>query len=307
MTLPKNYLTYENRRHGMDHDLYSFSPLFDRAPVTWPSSKKVALWITVALEYFPLVPNEGPFKAPGHMVTPYPDYRTYTTRDYGNRVGIFRILKVLETLGIKASIPMNAALAERYPSLLSEIVAGGHEIVAHSIDMNSLHYGGMDIDVERSQITQSLDTLRTLSGQSITGWVSPARSQSENTLALLAEAGLAYQADWVNDDMPYVMKTDKGKIVSMPHTMELEDRHLLVNLGQNEDVYQEQILEAFDCFQKESSSHGGRLLHLNLTPYVIGQPWRIQALKQVLKSLIDSNDIWTATGHEIMSCWKEQQ
>lgn len=300
MTLPEDYLRYPHRKHGMDHDLYPWSNMFERPPITWPDNKQIALWITVSVEYFPLIPNDGPFRAPGHMVTPYPDYRTYTTRDYGNRVGIYRILKVLDRLGLKASFPMNAVIAERYPSLLADIVADGHEIIAHGVDMNSLHYGGMDTSVEREQIAKTTDILRTASGQAVTGWYSPARSQSENTLDLLGEYGLKYMCDWVNDDLPYQMKT----IISMPHTMELEDRHLLVTLGQSEAVYQEQILAAHDLFQSEA---GGRVLHLSLTPYVIGQPWRIRTLEETLKTILDKGCSWSATGQEISTCWADQQ
>ncbi len=300
MTLPEDYLGYPHRTHGMDHDLYPWSNMFERPPVTWPGGRQIALWITVSVEYFPLIPNDGPFRAPGHMVTPYPDYRTYTTRDYGNRVGIYRILKVLDKLGLKASFPMNGVIAERYPGLLADIVGAGHEIIAHGVDMNSLHYGGMDPAVERDQIAKTTDILRQSSGQAITGWYSPARSQSENTLELLSEYGLDYMCDWVNDDLPYKMKN----IISMPHTMELEDRHLLVTLGQSEAVYQEQILAAHDLFQSEK---GGRVLHLSLTPYVIGQPWRIRTLEDTLKIILEKESSWSATGQEISTCWAEQQ
>lgn len=307
MSLPENYLQYPNRTHGMDHDIYPWSNLFERRPISWPQNKGVALWVTIALEYFPLVPNDGPFRAPGAMATPYPDYRTYTAREYGNRIGIFRILKVLDTLGIKASFPTNAAIATRYPFLLEEITKRGHEIIGHGLDMNAIHYGGMDTKTERAQIKDALDILREKSGQSVKGWLSPARSESENTLGLLVENGIEYACDWVNDDMPYMMKTPSGNLMAMPHTMELEDRHLLTTLGQNEHTYQQQILTAFDVLSKESETFGGRILHLSLTPYVIGQAWRIKTLKEILQTLQQSAHIWSATGGDIAAHWKKQQ
>ncbi len=307
MSLPDDYLKYPHRRHGMDHDLYPWSNLFNRQPVTWPGDKSVALWITVALEFFPLTPNEGPFRAPGHMVTPYPDYRTYTTRDYGNRVGVFRIMKVLDALGVKASTPMSAKIAERYPALLDAVQKRGWEIIAHGIDMNKIHYGGMDKGEEAQQIEDALVMLEKSTGKKPTGWFSPARSESENTLKLLAEHGISYVCDWVNDDMPYGMTTEAGPIVAMPHTMELDDRHLMVTLGQNEDTYREQILAAFDLLRTEGKTYGGRILHLSLTPYVIGQPFRIHALKAVLEEIMESGDVWSATPGEILDLWQSQK
>ena len=307
MTLPDDYLKYAHRKRGMDHDLYRWSNLFNRRTVNWPNDKSVALWITVALEYFPLTPNEGPFRAPGHMVTPYPDYRTYTTRDYGNRVGVFRIMKVLQSLGLKASAPMSAALAERYPALLQAVKDHGWEIIGHGVDMNRIHHGGMDASVETNQIDDAISLLEQHTGTRPQGWFSPARSESENTLKLLAERGIDYVCDWVNDDMPYEMTTENGPIVAMPHTMELDDRNLLVTLGQNEETYQEQILAAFDLLRTEGKTYGGRILHLSLTPYVIGQPFRIHALKAVLEKIMASDDVWSATPSEILKIWRERK
>jgi len=307
MSLPSDYLKYENRRHGMDHDLYPVSYLNERKPVQWPDGKKVALWITIALEFFPLTPNDGPFRAPGHMITPFPDYRTYTARDYGNRVGIYRVLKLMDEFGLKASAPMNSDIAERYPVLLEEITSRNYEIIGHGLNMNHIHYGGMDKDSEKDQIKRSLEVLRDKSGQAITGWFSPARSESENTPHLLAEQGIGYVCDWVNDDMPYQMTTDHGPLTAMPHTYELEDKHLLSTLGQSEEIYLEQISDACDFLAREADTGGGRILHLNLTPYIIGQPFRIHILKNLLSLLSEKDFLWNATGNSILKEWQQQQ
>mgnify|MGYP006284187101 FL=1 len=146
MSLPEDYLRYPRRRYGMDHDLYAWSTLPERPKITWPGGKTLALWITPVLEFFPLTPNDGPFRAPGHMVTPFPDLRSFTTKDYGNRVGIFRILRVLSDLGLPASLPINAALAQRYPALIAAVQEAGNEIIAHRWYRNHLHHGGLDSD-----------------------------------------------------------------------------------------------------------------------------------------------------------------
>lgn len=308
MTLPEDYLEYPRRRHGMDHDLYPWSSMFARPKIAWPGGAKVALWITVSLEYFPLTPNDGPFRAPGHMVTPYPDYRTYTTRDYGNRVGIFRIFRVLDRLGLKASAPMNTAVAERYPTLAQEVTGRGWEVVAHGIDMNHIHYGGMEEAAERAQIEDAISRLRLRSatGATVRGWLSPARSQSANTPQLLADCGLDYVCDWVNDDLPYAITAPAGELVSMPFAGDLEDRKLLIELGHPEDTYADELLDAFKLFHAEAERFGGRILHLPLTPYVIGQPFRIQALESALGRILEHDGVWSATGAEIIDAWRAQ-
>ena len=128
----------------MDHDWYDWTVAQGRKLVEWPGGARVALWVVPALEFFPLNQPAKPFKAPGGMVTPYPDLRHYTLRDYGNRVGIFRVMKVLDELGIKASVAVNSKVAERYPFLIEEVNRRGWEIIAYGVDMGRLHYGGLD-------------------------------------------------------------------------------------------------------------------------------------------------------------------
>ena len=307
MPLPKQYLEYPKRRRGMDHDLYPWSNLFERKPVEWPNAAKVALWLVPALEFFPLDVKAEPFKAPNHMVTPYPDYRTYTTRDYGNRVGIFRIMRVLDKFGLKASVATNARVAERTPFLIDEVTRRGWEILAHGYDMNSLHYGGLDETIEREQIGKTVDILREASGQKVTGWLSPARSESANTLHLLPDYGIEYVCDWVNDDMPYAMTTRGGPLVAMPHSNEIDDNHILVNLRHPEATFEQEVIDAFDLFYEESQKYGGRVMQITLTPYVIGQPFRIKSLETILAHITKKKGVWSATGAEIVEAWKAQQ
>jgi allantoinase len=304
MTLPKEFLEYPHRTHGMDHDLYEWSNLFDRKPIEWPGNALVALWTTPTLEYFPITPNDGPFRAPGHMVIPYPDLRTYSTREYGTRVGACRIFRALDKFEVKASVALNAAVARRYPWLVREIVRRDWEVVAHGVDMNCLHYGGLDENVERKYIGDSVDTLRRLSGQAVTGWLSPARSESENTLHLLPEYGIEYCCDWVNDDMPYVVNTRNGELVAMPHTYEIEDRNIIVTLGHSESAYTDMLISTFDTIYEEARSCGGRVLQLGLTPYVIGLPFRIKALEKALEYIVKKPGVWSATAAEILAAWR---
>ena len=134
-----SYLTYPNRGYGQDHDLYDWRLSRDRKPLKWNDGAKVALSFIVPLEFFPLNPSGVPFKHPGAMATPYPDLRHYTVRDYGNRVGVYRILEALgET---KTGFAVNAKVAERYPPLMEAIKA--HEIIAHGVSTDHIHHEGL--------------------------------------------------------------------------------------------------------------------------------------------------------------------
>lgn len=299
MPLSEEFLQYPMRRHGMDHDRYSWSNLFERPPIVWPNNAKIALLITVPIEFFPLNQQGKPFKAPGGMLTAYPDFRHYSSRDYGNRVAVFRFFNLFEQLGIKANFAVNSAVAERYPVLIEEINRRGHEIVAHGVDMDTLHYGGMDEATERAQVEESVTKLRQISGQSVLGWMSPAVSESFQTPDLLTEYGIKYVCDWANDDLPYPIQTRNGTLIAMPVSQEINDRQIIVNYHHDEASFVQQIKDQFDWLYAEAQQYGGRILSLTVHPYIMGLPYRIHALREALSYIMQHQDAVAMTGQEI--------
>ncbi|GLP96266.1 polysaccharide deacetylase family protein [Paraferrimonas sedimenticola] len=300
MSINDDYLNYPERSYGMDHERYDWSMLANRSKVEWPQGKKLALWINVPLQVFPLNQQGKPFKVPGGMTMPYPDLRHFSLRDYGNRIGIFRFLEAFDRFGIKASFAFNSVLAERNPYLLDTIVNRGDEILCHGLHMDALHYGGQDKAQESEQVAQALSSLRELSGQAVKGWLSPARNQSTNTPDILAANGIDYCADWVNDDMPYPQHTDNGALWAMPLSNELEDRFIIQNNLHSEDSYVEQVLDAAHMLINEAQASGGRMLTLNIHPWLMGQPHRIGKLEKMLEALM-ALDVWCAHPSEILA------
>jgi allantoinase len=306
-SLPDSYLEYPKRRYGMDHERYDWSPLPQRKPVAWPGGARIALWVVPALEWFPLDMKGQPFKPPGAMQTSYPDLRHYTLRDYGNRVGIFRVMEALARHAIPASVAVNAAVAVRYPSLVKACVERGWEIIANGLDMDHLHHGGLAEADERALVEQSLRILRVASGGKVRGWLSPAKSESFATPDLLREAGIDYVCDWVNDDMPYAMRTRAGELVAMPHPVDIDDYTILVQNHHTEDDFRDALVDQFDQLYREASPESGRVMAISLHPWVIGQPYRIGALEQALQHIMQKQGVWAATGSQILDAWKSQQ
>ncbi|RVT90993.1 polysaccharide deacetylase family protein [Sphingomonas crocodyli] len=298
MSLDPSYLSYARRGYGMDHDLYPWSNLFERSPLDL-GGLRVGVAIVVNVEWFPITPGDKPFRAPGHMQTAYPDYRHYTSREYGTRVGLYRFLDAFAARGVRASFAVNAAIAERYPELVADIVAGGHEIVAHSTDMNGTIATGLPEEEERALIAASLDTLEKVVGTRPRGWMSIARSQSWNTPRLLAEAGLGYMCDWVNDDLPCRFATPAGPIVNVPINHELSDRQIITVQQQSADSYVQQMQDATMLFEGEGARFGARLLALNLTPYIMGLPYRITAFEGLLDWLVAREGVGFVTTGEV--------
>ncbi|MFS4467211.1 polysaccharide deacetylase family protein [Maribacter sp. 2210JD10-5] len=306
-TLSDDYLKYPERSYGMDHDRYEWSMLQNRKAVEWPNGKKIALWVNVGLQFFPLNQNGIPFKVPGGMTKPYPDLRHYSLRDYGNRVGIYRFLKAFDKYHIAPTFAINTRLAERIPYVIGTLKERGDEVMCHGYTMDDLHYGGQDLSEEKELIKKSLDGLRNLTGQNIKGWISPAKNESENTPDILAANGIDYFCDWINDDMPYEFNTKNGALTAMPLPTELDDYFIINNNLHSAEDWADQVEDAFEFLLKESNIAGGRILGLNIHPWVLGQPHRIQYLERVLKKLGGHSDVWTTSAASITNTWKNQQ
>lgn len=284
----------------MDHDYYQWSNIFERHPIAWPAGGKVAVWAVVSLEWFPILPSDTPFRAPGHMLTPYPDYRHYTAREYGTRIGFYRLLDAFAKVGAPFSVAMNSIIAERYPSIVGDIVASGGEIIAHATDMNATIASGLDEKAEEAIIARSLDSIERVAGVRPRGWLSIARSQSFNTPGLLARGGLDYMCDWCNDELPYLFSTENGDIVNMPLNHELSDRQIINVQQHSAESYAQQMRDAYQWLETEAETHGGRMLAMHLTPYIMGLPYRIAEFERLLAWLAGRDGAWFARGDSIL-------
>jgi allantoinase len=298
MPLPDTYLSYPHRTRGNDQDRYDWTARNARTPMSLPGGAAVAALIVVPLEYHRLNPATKPFAAPGAMVTPYPDLRHYTTRDYGNRIGAFRLLAELKAAKLKATFAVNAALLSRVRPLIDAIVADGHEIAAHGFAADAIHWSGLDESAETDLIARTLEGFRH-AGFEPRVWMSPARQQSFRTLDLIARAGLRICLDWESDSVPLRMRTRYGELIAVPLANELDDRLLLIGRHQTEEEWSTQIGDALEMLRAEAPRAGGQVLSFSLTPYISGQPFRIREVRRVLQRLAEDPALWTATASQI--------
>ncbi|MBA2556022.1 MAG: polysaccharide deacetylase family protein [Chloroflexi bacterium] len=296
---PDEYVAYARRGYGMDHEWYRWAPPQTRPPIRWPQGQPVAVLVVVPLQWFPLDMAAGPVRVPGGLERPYPDVGMYSLRDYGNRVGSHRVFDVLTDLGLQASVAVNAAVAERYPILVQEVQQQGWEVLAHGVDMGTPHHAGIPLEVERQQVRTALETLNSHVDGPVTGWMSPGRSQSMQTLTLLVEARLDYVCDWPNDERPYRMQTPAGPLTSLPVSNELDDHTIMVELRHSETSFAEQVIDQLRRLQREATPDDGRLLTLTVHPWISGQPHRIAALRTALQTIAAAG-VWSATGAQIV-------
>ena len=295
------------RRPGMDHEHHDWSPISTRGVLRWPDNARVALCVIVTLEHTEWSPPEGTFSADqagGLGARPFPDYARFSHREYGHRVGIFRILDTLERHGIKATVAMDAQTAENYPYLVKHCMDRGCEIIGHGISASQMITSDMTVEEEAAYIRESVDALKRATGAAPKGWMGPDYGESARTPGLLAQAGISYVCDWANDEQPYPMKTSAGELFALPSMLELDDLHAMSTRRVTIDRYALLLKDGFDAMYRDGE-HNGRLLALNLHPWLIGQPFRIGFLDDALGHIFKHQGVWAATGSEIIDWYRQ--
>jgi len=288
--LSDTYLQYSRRALGQDQDLYPWRAMPSTAPMRFETGEKLGVAVVVPLEFFMLNPSGKPFKHQGAMVTPYPDLRHYTTRDYGNRVGAFRLLKAFNTAGVRATFAVNAALLKRAAPLIEAIQRDGHEIAAHGWDTDSIHWGGIEPDEEERYIAQTREAFSRY-GLTPRTWLSPARQQGFDTLAQIKAHGFDICLDWEMDRVPVKATTSHGAVTCFPLLNELDDKILLTTRHQSEADWHKQIIDAAHYMRDEADMHGAGVFGFTFTPYIAGLPYRQWAVRKILSDLGAMNDI----------------
>jgi allantoinase len=281
-----------------EHGRFAYQPIVDRPPIRWPNGAHVAVWVAPNIEHFRF--NE-PF-AGGRPTTP--DIPSYATRDYGNRVAIWRMMRSFDRLGIRASVMLNAEVCLYEPQIIAAGNARGWEWLGHGLT-NSQMLGGMDAATEEQTIGETLRIIEQATGSRPRGWLGPGLIENARTPDLLRKAGLTYVADWVNDDQPYVMRTDYGDLYSIPYTLELNDKRMFERLGVQGRDFTRMIIDQFDTLYAEGAD-SGRVMCLALHPYLTGVPYRIRYLDQALAYIHRHEHVWWATGSEIIEAYRQQ-
>ena len=299
-------MTNQGRRaRGMDHDLYTYWPDDRRAPWPLPNDARIAVFILLYIEHWELNPPSGTYRDPRYQGV-YgdfaPDYWRWSYRLYGNRVGIHRVLRVLDQLGIPATVAFNAMAVERYPDLVEAVAErAGWEPVAQGIAATRMITSEMTEEQERRHIIESQDAVARAFGRRPQGWAGQDYGATARTSRLLAEAGFAYTLDWPNDERPYRQLAD-GRLLAVPTQPDWDDVQALWLRHVPLQSYPGLVAEAAD--ELSDSEPAGRVLCLGLHPWMIGAPHRIAYLRRALSRLQERSDVWFATAGEIAAQYR---
>ena len=282
-------------------DRYEDSFIFERKPFKWPGNKTLAVWIAPNVEVWHYDSPAGTGVSP-NVRNIVPDVINYAWREYGMRVGLWRIADTLDAAGVKATVALNSAVAEAHPKALEEMKKRGWEFIGHGIT-NSENLAGLNLEKERELIQTVLKTIEQATGQRPRGWLGSGLAETYNTLDILAEEGVIYCGDWNNDDQPYPMKVKKGKMFSIPYCMEINDIPLFIRKGYTGEQYFRSVVDQFDTLYADSAKQP-RVMGIPLHPMIVGQPLRIKYLQRALAHIKKHERVWFATGSEIIDAYQ---
>jgi peptidoglycan/xylan/chitin deacetylase (PgdA/CDA1 family) len=270
--------------------LFPYQAIVDRPRVTWPNGARVAVWVIPNIEHFHIeIGNQAP------------DIRNHSRRDYGNRVGVWRIIEVLAKHGVRGTVALNAEVGRFYPRIMEEVTKLQWELMGHGLT-NSVLLTGLPKDKEAGVIAEAREIIGQW-GQTMRGWLGPGLGETWHTLDLLREHGVEYVCDWVNDDLPYRMNNG---LYSIPYSIELNDMPLFnmpsIDIGE----FERRIRETFDVLYEEGARNG-RVMAIALHPFLIGVPHRIRTLDRALSYIASHGSVWFATGSEIIDAYRSQE
>ena len=270
--------------------LFPYQAIVDRPPVVWPNGARVAVWVIPNIEHFHIeIGNQAP------------DIRNHSRRDYGNRVGVWRIIEVLAKHGVRGTVALNAEVGRFYPRIMEAVTKLQWELMGHGLT-NSVLLTGMSKDKEAAVIAEAREIIGQW-GQTMRGWLGPGLGETWHTLDLLREHGIQYVCDWVNDDLPYRMNNG---LYSIPYSIELNDMPLFnvpsIDIGE----FERRIRETFDVLYEEGA-RSGRVMAIALHPFLIGVPHRIRTLDRALSYIASHGSVWFATGSEIIDAYRSQE
>lgn len=291
---------------------YDYVPLPQRSPLRWPNGARLALILTVNLEYWDLTrETDGPYYAGGPAILPdplpgnVPDYPNYTWREYGQRVGIWRLIDIFDRASVPASCTMNAKMGLERRAVIDAANERGWELVAHNyVQTDLLTNYFEDPEGERKIILDTLRVFEEVVGRPARGWLSSSLRCNASTVESIAAEGLIYTTDFMNDDQPYLMQTDSGPIVSVPYSNEVNDFTIYLRRGMTNDQAFAVLKDQFDELYREGGD-SGRLMNVGIHPHVWGQPFRVRALREFIDYAKGFEGVWFAKREEIAEWYLE--
>ena len=283
-------------------DRIDYVPIHKRPRLHLPNDARVAVWTIVNVE------NWSPQAAmPRAVLLPpmgqplLPDLPNWAWHEYGMRVGFWRFLEVLGARGLKASFAVNGSACTIYREACEAARDAGWDFMGHGFVQKPMHR----VEDQRAAIADTIEAIRVLTGHAPRGWESPGLTETDETIDLLAEAGIEYVADWVLDEQPVPLRTRAGPIVSVPYTVEINDVVISAVQQQPSDEILRRGRDQFDRLYQDGAA-APRVMAISIHPYLTGVPHRIRYLEALYDYILGHEGVMMWTGAEILDWYRGQ-
>jgi peptidoglycan/xylan/chitin deacetylase (PgdA/CDA1 family) len=281
---------------------YAYWPWSERPPLEWPDGKRLAFYVGLNIEHFEVgKPSTSLFAGTVGLEL---DPLNHGWRDYGTRVGVWRLMELLDEHGMRASCLVNSMVCEEYPQVIAAGVERDWAWCGHG-HTNSAYWTAMDEESERAELATVVERLEAATGKKPTGWLAPALTQTANTPRLLAEHGFTYVMDWCCDDQPFPMRPELGRLIGLPYAIEVNDISMFLGVGTNASEFAQIARDQFDVLYEDAQRGVGSVMSLAIHPFLVGQPWRLKYLRDFLAHVADHDDVWVTTSDEIADWYLE--
>ena len=277
------------------HGRYDYSAITKRPDYSWPNGKRLAVHFSLNVEHFAFGEGLGNDYAAPH---PPPNHRSYAWRDYGNRVGAWRLLELAQAHDLPYALLVNSELYDYCPEMIAAFSERGDEIVGHG-RTDAERQADMDYEQERACIFEATAAIERREGGKPMGWLAPYISQTHDSLDLLKEAGYRYMMDWPLDDQPVWFRTKHGPILSIPYAHDLNDSLECVSRRTPSQLFCESLIDQFDEMLEESARRP-LVMSVVLHSFVLGQSYRLRQFRRVVEHILKQREsLWIARPGEI--------
>jgi allantoinase len=279
---------------------FAFATPNGRPRLAWPDGRRLAVWVVPNVEHYEYLPSAPSVRNPWPRCAP-PDGLHYPRKEYGNRVGLGRLLALSERMGIRFTASLSMAVPEMFPEQFKAMRQCGWDFMCHGL-YNTHYLWDLPEHEERAFITDCQRRMQAATAQPIQGWFSPACSHTPRTADLVAEAGIGYYCDLYHDDQPFPVQTRAGSLISLPYTMQVNDVVLHLS-GATGDDFADVIADEFETLYAESAD-SGRVMCIACHPYITGQSHWIGAFERALRHVASHDGVWWATGTDIAAWYR---
>ena len=279
----------------LPRERFDYSPMAGRRPWKLPKGARLAVWTILNVEEWDIekpMPRQV-LSAPQGAAT-VPDVPNWAWHEYGMRVGFWRMLEALARRRLPVTTAINASVCRSYPAVAQAMRDAGWEFMGHGVRQGAMHL----LPDQRAAIGEAVGIIREFTGKPPKGWLGPGLTETLETLDLLAEAGIEYVSDWVNDDQPYEIRTRSGPLVSVPYTLELNDIPMMVIQHHTSAEWVRRVKDQFDRLHAEGARNP-RVMALAVHPYISGVPHRMKHFEAAYDYMRRQKGVWFATGEEI--------